>query len=208
MITALQAQTSTPGLAAALASVTAVYLLLSVIWLARQHGSYSHVRQTISELGEVGSPVAGKAAWFSFAPVGVLCGLSLLAIRPWLPSDENVTAGLLLFGFVALGYLLAAVFPCDAGAPLVGSWRNQVHNLIGGFEYLGALGGLDLLHRSLEDFSQWSQLGLASQVAFQIVLLGFLGTLWPSPFRGLAQRIGEGAIFGWLAFAGWSVWIG
>ena len=196
---------SAPGLVAALASLTAFHLFVSVVWLARKRDDYSHLRQTISELGETGSVVAKAVAWISFAPTSVLFCLTLLTMHPFLPETESITQGLLFLSLIGLGYFLAALFPCDPGAPMFGSGRNLVHNIGATLEYLGALAGFDLLHRSLEDSTPWAHLAVASQGVFIAVLIGFLGTVFPNPFRGLSQRIGEFAIFGWLVLAGWTV---
>lgn len=193
-----------PLAAAVLATITALHLSISVIWFARQRGDYSHRRHTISELGEVGAPHARAVAWGSFAPTGLFFCASLLALRACLPRGGDISQGVLFFGLVGVGYLLSAVFPCDAGAPPFGSVRNQVHNFIGGIDYLGALGGLDVLRRSLEDVAGWTHLAAASRIAFVAVLVGFIGTVYPNPVRGLMQRVGEVAIFGWLVLAGWT----
>lgn len=194
-----------PAIPASLASLTAGYLLVAIVVLGRRRSNYSHRRQTISELGETGSTTAWAAAWLVFAPVGVFWWLSLAAMHGHLPEDEMVTRGLTFLALVGAGYFLAAVFPCDEGAPAVGSVRNQIHNVVGGVEYLGALAGFDTLYRALEGAGPWSALATASRVAFVAVFLGLVGTLVPNPIRGLAQRVGETAIFGWLVLAGWTV---
>lgn len=33
------------------------------------------------------------------------------------------------------------MFPCDAGAPFWGTWRNQIHNLVAAIGYFGAGAG-------------------------------------------------------------------
>jgi hypothetical protein len=166
------------------------------------------VRHTLSELGEAGSSTASAAAWISFLPTGLLYGLSLLAIRPHLPADEDNGQGLFFLSLVGAGYALSAFFPCDAGAPSVGSFRNGVHNLSAVVEYLGALGGFDLLRRSLEGIEGVSHLATAAHVAFVGVIVTFIGVVAPHPARGLVQRIGEVGIFGWPVLAGWTVYLG
>ncbi len=196
-----------PWLAAAVATTTAVHLLVAIVWSGRRRRAdgYSHRRHTISELGEAGLRLARPVAWAGFAPVGMLTLATLAALRPALPRGPDVDQGLALLGLVGVGYLVAAVFPCDPGAPVAGSVRNGIHNLGGAAEYFGALGGLNVLAYALEDYTRFAALGAAARLAFGGVLIGFVGTMIPSPYRGVFQRLAEGAIFGWLVLAGWVV---
>lgn len=124
-------------LTASLTVLAAAYLFISLFVLATKKGGYSHVRHTISEIGEVGSPHQGFVAFGLFLPVG----LSLLAVAGLLHSTSSATAALALC--VAVGYVVAALFPCDVGSPLSGSTRQAIHNAGGAVQYIG--GGFALM---------------------------------------------------------------
>ncbi len=170
-----------PALAATLG---AGYLLLGIVVLAARRPGYSHLAHTISELGERGAPQARAAAWGLFVPVGALC----LAVAGLAPAASAGGVAICL----AIGYLGAALFPCDPGAPLVGSWRQQAHSFAGAVEYVGGAAFLSL--------SQTSLLGVPSALAGATVLACGLGLSWPGlwRWRGLVQRIAEFVLFGGL----------
>lgn len=168
------------------------YLLTQLIILGRRRLLYSHMRDTISELGEVGAVDQRMVAVGVFLPVGVvlLCVASLLL-------GVNRPAALLAL-CVAIGYLTAAAFPCDPGSPLSGSPRQGVHNLGGAVEYIG--GGLALLKLS-------QTLGQAFGVAGLVVLSIAIALSIPgvAAIRGLIQRVAELCLFVGLAVA---IWLG
>ncbi len=165
--------------------VLAAALLLTggVVHFGRRKPGYAHFRHTLSELGETGAPDQGPVAWGLFLPVGLLVlGAGLLARGPAAP----------LAFCLATGYLGAAAFPCDPGSPASGTWRQGLHNLAGGVEYVG--GGLVLLRLGQGGWPLGTWAGGA--------VLGAAGalTLLPtSPGRGLIQRVAELLLFGTLA---------
>jgi hypothetical protein len=120
-------------------------------------------------------------------PIGVVFLLEALLLR------SSVPAGSVVCLCIAVGYLVAAAFPCDPGSPVSGSARQAVHNLGGGVEYIG--GGIALL-ASAETF------GLQARIAGFLVLVVAvaLTILPPHAPRGLVQRIGEIVLFGSVAW--------
>ena len=104
-------------------------------------------------------------------------------------------AGLACLGAAGVAYLVSAVFPCDPGCPSTGSLTQAVHNAFGLLEYAGAVAGFGLLARALRS--------PACALAALLVAAGWAGMLLPSlaPFRGASQRVAEGAIFLWIAYA-------
>jgi hypothetical protein len=97
---------------------------------------------------------------------------------------------------IAVGYIGAALFPCDPGSPVSGSARQALHNLAGAVEYIGGGFALTAIAR---DFGQ------PFQVAGFVVLAAAIAlTVLPSaPVRGGIQRVAELCLFGGLAFALW-----
>lgn len=96
-----------------LALLTTLLLLIGMTFFGWRKPAYSHWQHTISELGEVGSLLSPRVSYGLFLPIGLLLGP-----LAWL-AESTPIAG--LAGCVATGYIVAALFPCDAGSPLWGS---------------------------------------------------------------------------------------
>ena len=192
------------GPQAALVSCVAAILVtgLSVLgtwWFGRRADSYSHLRDTISELGATGTKDARVVAWLWFAPSGVIFAVAALALGQGLGTDDAMRAAS-IFAFVGVGWIGAALFPCDPGAPAFGTVKNQLHNLAGGGAYLAGAAGLIEMARALAD--RHPLLVMTAQVSGPIVLLGlFLISLPEMPMRGLIQRVIEAILHAWLLLA-------
>lgn len=178
-----------------LACLVAGGLLVAVIVFGRRRSGYSHVRDTISELGEVGAPDQRRVGWGVFFPVGLGC-LVLSVMASSASGPPPLVAGTrLLAASLAAGYLVAALFPCDPGSPLQGSWRQGIHNLGGGAEYVGGAASLVVLASTLGQ----SALGAAAVVGLGTVALSLPGI----PGRGATQRVVESVLFGTLTISVW-----
>lgn len=188
------------GIVVFVAATAALVASLPVVWFARRAPGYSHLRDTISELGAPGMPDAGKVAWLAFAPLGALVLAYAFLLRQTLGVDDAV-APCALLALVGASYLGAAIFPCDPGAPFGGSARNQVHNLFGGLGYFGGGAALVEFARRFEDVERLHALALASKPLGIAVLLGLFALGFPSPLRGLVQRGIETILFGWMLAA-------
>lgn len=175
-----------PTILLTLFAVSWLFLLLAVVG-ARTPG-YSHVRHTISELGEAGAPHARLVAWGVFLPVG-----ATMLVASWLAHSLG-TEPFALAASITAGYLVAAIFPCDPGAPLAGTWRQAIHNLGGAVEYIG--GGFALLGIAAYAGDPFRTLGIVVLCAAIAISLPPLAGV-----RGLVQRIAELCLFGGLALA-------
>ena len=112
-----------------------------------------------------------------------------------LVRETNATAAMLAL-CIAAGYLVAALFPCDPGAPMWGSARQAIHNAGGAVEYVG--GAVVLLRLGELHGIPFRAAGLvvaATAIALSIPALNAV--------RGLVQRIGEACLFGGLAAVVW-----
>ena len=166
------------------------HLLSFLFFLGHKKLNYSHMRHTISELGEIGAPHRQLVAVGVFAPVGAILLLIAYLSRSTAPESA------LLALCISIGYLVAAAFPCDPGSPLSGTDRQAAHNLGGAVEYIG---GAFALFRIAERFGQpFQTLGFVVLCVAIAISLPFL-----SPVRGLIQRVGEFCLFGGLALALW-----
>lgn len=135
-----------------------------------------------------------------FLPVG-LCCLALTRAFTDIAAPGELTRGATTLAVsVAVGYLVAAFFPCDAGSPLQGSWRQGVHNLGGGVEYVGGASGLWLIGSSLRAGAPESSIGLAFVAGACVVGAAVIGLSTSALFRwrGAIQRLAELALFAGL----------
>lgn len=104
----------------------ATVLVLAGTWaFALTRPEYSHIRHTISELGESGSPWSSLVSFGLFLPTGVLVWVAILFAYPFYARDRSTSLGFCAFASLGLGYVMAAFFPCDPGSPLMGSWQQQ-----------------------------------------------------------------------------------
>ncbi|HRB81493.1 MAG TPA: DUF998 domain-containing protein [Nitrospira sp.] len=196
-----------PHHAAGFAGLGATVLVLVGTWaFALARPEYSHIRHTISELGESGAPLASLVSFGFFLPTGVLVWLAIVLAYPCYARDRSTYLGLCAFASLGLGYVMAAFFPCDPGSPLMGSWQQQVHNVFGLVEYLGT--GAALIAFGWSQTKAKSYLtGLALVGSGVAVFIGLVLLSTPSwvSVRGLVQRITEAIIFGWLTLASLSL---
>jgi uncharacterized protein DUF998 len=179
-------------LATALTAIAAAYLFIILTALAPRKAGYSHIKHSISEIGEIGAPNQRFVAFGLFLPIGVVLLLVAYLVRPASPA----AAALALC--IAIGYIGAAAFPCDPGSPLFGTARQILHNIAGAVEYVG--GGFALM-KLAESFGQ--PFKAAGFVVLGTVIA--LSILPSNSVRGIIQRIAEICLFGGLAFVVWRV---
>jgi len=177
--------------ATALVLVAAAMVLFGTLYFASLRPNYSHITNTISELGEAGATNAHEVAFGFFLPVGLLVWLALWLIRRG-ASDSYASFALVALSCLGAGYVMAAFFPCDPRAPIFGSWRTQVHNVIGFIDYEGTGIGFLLFSRYLARQKSAVQ-AVAFFVAGVLVLVGlaFLSLEATFHVRGLIQRVTE-----------------
>ncbi len=166
--------------------LAAALLTVGVLVGAFLRPEYSHQRHTISELGERGSVFERRFSQGVFLPVGLL----LAAVGLMSLGADRSAAALALC--IATGYLSAAVFPCDRGSPLGGSWRQGLHNLGGAVEYLGGALALMLIAETHGQAFRFAGLTVGATG----ILISF-----PSPVRGALQRTAEILLFSGLVAA-------
>jgi hypothetical membrane protein len=179
------------SLSPALVAVAAAIVLLGTVYFASLRPDYSHISNTISELGETGASQAHLVAFAFFLPVGLIVWWALwLAHRQ--DSGRDTSLVLLALSGLGTGYVLAAFFPCDRGGPLIGSWRTLVHNAAGVIDYGGTALGFWLFCRHCARHQMRSQavaFGIAAALGFFALVLFGLPPAFP--VRGAVQRVTE-----------------
>ena len=176
---------------ATLVLVAAAIVLFDTLYFASLRPSYSHSSNTISELGEAGAANAREVAFGFFLPVGLLVWLALWLVRRG-ASDRYASFALVALSCLGTGYAMSAFFPCDPGAPFFGSWRTQIHNVVGFTDYEGTGIGFLLISRYLASQKNSVQ-AVAFFVAGVLVLVGLALLALEATFhvRGMIQRVTE-----------------
>jgi len=178
-------------LSSTLVAVAAVLVLFETLYFASLRPGYSHVSNTISELGETGAPHAAWVAFGFFLPVGVLVWLALWLVRRE-ALDSYASFALIALSCLGTGYAMAAFFPCDPGGPFYGTWRTLVHNVLGFIDYAGTGIGFLLISRHFAKraatFRAASFLIAGLLVLLCLALLSLEATF---PIRGAIQRAAE-----------------
>ncbi|HYP05308.1 MAG TPA: DUF998 domain-containing protein, partial [Bryobacteraceae bacterium] len=128
---------------------------------------YSHIRHTISELAEAGSPVGRSVALYGFLPIGLLTWLSLWVAAQAAPHVSRET--FFMLSLIGSGYVGGALFRSDPNAPMFGSLQNTLHNIFGSLEYAGAAGAF----LSLERDAFWAPLSSVAKYAGFLILICF-----------------------------------
>lgn len=168
------------------------------LYFAKRLPEYYWVSQTISELASIDSPCRRSVALYYFTPVFILlCSLCIF----WLWSGFYPLISILFLVTMPLSYLIAAIYPCDEGAPLKGSFSNNLHMIFGALQYLGTPLGFVLIAINVPlTFSTSAALYLSATtivVCFMMMLLRKFRAV-----TGVVQRVAEfTSLFGWLALS-------
>jgi hypothetical protein len=165
-------------------AVTA-YLIAGIFYFGYKKTGYDHLKHTISELGETGTAWAKQVGFGLFLPAGI--GLLVITFTN---QDHEIVRG--LSACLAVGYLVAAFFPCDKGSPASGTWKQQLHNLGGFIEYAG---GIYFLMKASEQDRLFFGINFKA-IGFIVIVCIILTSITANPVRGLAQRLAELLLFG------------
>lgn len=156
----------------------------------------------ISELGATGAPYAAVMNYVGFLPAGLAIMVAIVLLWRSLAPSRMTRLGLVCLSGVAIGYLVAFLFPCDAGCPVQGSTKQMLHNAGGLIEYLGGVIGLFLLYFGSRG-ADHSGLSRATMIAAYVAAFGvivlFSGGL--EDVLGAAQRLVDYSFFAWFAYA-------
>ena len=183
--------------------VSALAIAVLAIVGAIKTPGYSHLSQYLSELGATGAPQEIPVRFAGFLPAGIALLLFSLVAYFSLPRSRTTTLSLLGLALYALGYVAAAIFPCDPGCrPAVPSMSQAIHNAVGLLGYVVAPLFLFLLARSARTWPGAAWVSRIGFIASAVALLGLL-TLSPgSPLVGVSQRAIEAAVLTWSVVCG------
>ena len=186
---------------AAFGVIAAVLFAIGIIVLAEFVPDYDQVRQTVSEIGEVGCPVQ-----IPFAILLCITAICVLiygsAIRDLLKASGHSRITF---------FLIVAMAVCAAGVGIF-AYPHLLHNVFGPAELIGYQAPLALwisLRRDQRNILL-ARISLIGAVLVWIAIIANLavfdrdGQIWAhmKPFYGLVQRSLFGAWFAWSAAIG------
>jgi hypothetical membrane protein len=185
--------------------LAAVIFACGVVGVALMVPGYSHVRQTVSEIGEMGSP-----ARIPFA-IMLCCVAACLLVYAFGVRDVSVRAGHSRFAAYLIGFMALAA----AGVGIF-AFPHPLPNIFGESELIGYQAPLavalswrsDPKARRLVAFS-WILFALIwISIALNLSSLYRQGLMWAyvKPIYGLVQRSLFAAWFGWCAVVSVLLW--
>ncbi len=176
-----------------------VILGIGIAGLALLIPGYSHVRQTVSEIGEIGSAARMPFAIMLFC-VAVCILVFASAVRDVSLATHHSPFAAYLIGFMALPAAGIGVF----------AYPHPLHNVFGLSELIGYQAPLVLALTWRRD-PQAKAIVVVSLIFFALVwgaitlnLTSLVQPVWVyvKPIHGLAQRALFAAWFGWCAVVG------
>lgn len=182
-----------------LGPIAALMLLAGIVAIGQMIPGYSHVRQTVSELGEIGSP--GRVAF------GVLLSLVAACL---IVFAAGVARALRELGYSTLpAYFVGAMAISAAGVGLF-AFPHPLHNVFGMSELIGYQAPLVAAltcrtapnARRLAAFSIVMYALILMAIAANMTTLARQGGLWTriQPVYGVVQRLLFAAWFFWCAW--------
>lgn len=186
--------------------VAPVFFSVAVAALGSVQLGYSHVYQTISELGATGAVNAQSAA-LVFTVTGATITLFGFGLQMRLQRDDRrVWTGVLVMLYGLLDFVGSGLFPVEAGGS-ASTLVSAIHVYATLFGEFAAVGMPIWFLKDTEDGEEWDGLRDFSKTAFYISLplIGFLGYCilghTPGQFDtpiGLAQRLLVGLFLLWI----------
>jgi multidrug transporter EmrE-like cation transporter len=181
--------------------LAAAILGLGIAGLALVIPGYSHVHQTVSEIGEIGSPARVPfAIMLCFVAVCILVFAS--AVRDLSVAAHHSTLAAYLIGFMAVPAAGIAVF----------AYPHSLHNIFGISELIGYQAPLvfaltwrrDPRAKTLVVLSWILFVLIWGAIALNLSSLDRQGVIWVyvKPIHRIAQRALFAAWFGWCALVG------
>jgi hypothetical protein len=188
------------------ALLTLASVVLFTILGALTFPGYSHTAQFMSELGARGAPQEMLIRFAGFLPAGVFMILFVIGAFTSLSRSALTTAGLIGMAVYAIGYIVAAFFPCDPGCrPVHPSISQLIHNFFGLIGYVLAPLTLLALGFSARKWPGGQHLSWLAYIAAAFALFGMMTLSPKSPYAGLSQRLVEGAVLIWVVMCAWYV---
>jgi uncharacterized membrane protein len=172
-------------------------MVVGIIMVARMLPGYSHLRQTMSELGAKGRPTTNIHPFINNYPIGVL--FSLFGISLYLNHRDSfiILISAILIFIHGISHVITGLFPCDENVMSKKPSRTQITHSVAGLVMLLTLFSASVL---------WALSASAEPVWFRwlsaacaVASLLFLVIMFKGVNIGLYQRLSYGALVLWAA---------
>lgn len=162
---------------------------------------YSHVAQSLSELGEAGAPYALVMNGAGFMILGVLLILFACALHRGIPDGSRAgPAFVVLSGF---SLVLVSLFPCDPGCVDI-TVTGEIHSITATVSAVTMICAILFTSPRLYTKDKWKKYGKFSLATG--VLTGIISLCMFSPgfenYAGLIQRVSMGLGLLWVEVIG------
>jgi hypothetical membrane protein len=189
----------------------AVFSLVTFISAMLRPG-YSHLNNTISELGATGTEYANFMNYSGFIPTGLMFALFGVAFTKVLPTGRFVLAAGVLITLFGFGMSAAGVFSCDAGWPQAGgSVEQSIHDAIGPIMFLCiilAAAILGFYFRSTSIFQHLGTYSIFTSISALAFMFALMSSIETRTLSGLWQRLMIADVFLWCGIMGWKTYQG
>lgn len=178
-----------------------VWLFVGVIIASSFYPGYDHVRQALSELGAVGSPVHRLSPAINNFPVGFLC--LVFAFGLWQSvSGRKLTQVTAVFVVIhGLGSISTGFYSCDAGCmPAQPSTSQIIHNLS------GLVMCLSLLLANILWVARGKHFGVNANF-YKLSLIALIVTLVTLPLMGASIQWSLFGVFQRINYAAQVIWL-
>lgn len=170
-----------------------------VITLGSLWTGYSHVTQSMSELGSVGAPHAVVMNTVGFPLLGILLMTFALGLYRGLRNGKSAGIGCTLVALSGGAVLMTGIFPCDAGCVDV-TKIGTTHSVFATISALTMMFAPLAVLPALGSDSRWRNYALFSliigiAVAISSALYGF--TVFQA-WEGVMQRLSMGIALLWI----------
>ena len=179
-------------------TLAGVIFFSSVYALATMVDGYSHVAQTVSEIGQVGSPAE---VYMQITNAAVALCLLLFASGLYLFAQDNNVSKLpaVFMAFYAIAEIGVTIFPSP----------HRLHNVFGISMTIGYLTPM-VLALSWKSLVNSSKLITVSWIAFVLIIITiflnlspiFARNLYPLEYYGIVQRSLFITFYGWCFYSG------
>ncbi len=177
--------------------------VLSFVVIAYLTPGYSHLVNTISELGMPSAPYSSAMNWIGFGLTGLLAFVFALGLRAALPPSRGATAVTVLVTIAGLTWSALGGFPAADG--FAASTATTLHFVAVGINYLAFVAAAVVFAAA---FRRDPRRRLWVPFSIIMAVLG-IGTFLipPAVLPGaVSQRIALLAYFVWLLGLGWAAW--
>lgn len=168
-----------------------VYYLASLFVLGSIREDYSHIRNFVSELGEIDSPHS-MVLNFALIISGIMLFLFAYRLHKSISNGEGSKLGPIFLGYFGFAVLIGGLFPCDEGCIELRTLSGYMHAVIGLPVMIANPASFLLFTKRMRLDPNWSSLASFSKVCGIIIIPLFIAsaTIFPMlDLIGLGQRL-------------------